>query len=66
VKVTVAVVAIILLAVASLLGVTYLMYRDAPRTATPGKIDNAAGVTPQYPPVAPAEDGTRSPEATER
>jgi hypothetical protein len=49
------VVVAIALALAALLGVTYLMYRDAPRTDTPGKIDNAAGIAPQYPPAAPAD-----------
>jgi hypothetical protein len=47
--------AAILLAVAALLFVTYLMYRDAPRTGTPNEIDQAEGVTPQNPPAAPAD-----------
>lgn len=54
-KTTFGVVATILLVAAVLLAVVYLMYRDAPRTGTPGKIDNAQGVTPQQPPVTPAE-----------
>ena len=61
VKVIGAVLAAIVLALAALLGITYLMYRDAPRTDTPGKIDNAAGITPQYPPAAPADPHTNPP-----
>jgi hypothetical protein len=54
-KLTTAVIAAILLAVVVLLGITYLMYRGTPTQDTPGEIDNARGVTPQYPPATPAE-----------
>lgn len=53
-KVTLGVVAAILLIATVLLGVVFLMYRDAPRTGAPGEIDNAQGVTPQQPPATPA------------
>lgn len=44
----------IVLTLAALLVVTYLMYSGIPTgNDTPGKIDNAAGVQPQYPPALP-------------
>jgi len=49
----------ILAALAVLLGITLLVYRDAPRIGVPGQIDQAEGVAPQYPPAAPAYPPSR-------
>jgi hypothetical protein len=54
-KVTATVIVAIVAALAVLLGITYLMYRGTPTGDTPGEIDNARGVTPQYPPATPLE-----------
>jgi hypothetical protein len=50
----IAVLTAIVAALTVLLGVTYLMYRNSPETGT-DQIDQARGVTPQYPPATPAE-----------
>jgi hypothetical protein len=50
----IAVLVAIVAAVLMLVGVSYLMYRNAPETGTPDKIDQAEGVTPLELPVTPA------------
>lgn len=63
-KVTAGVAVAILLALAALLGITILMYRDSPTTGdTPGTIDNAQGVAPKYPPATPVEPAPAKPDA---
>lgn len=53
--VTMGVILIIGAVLFAMLAALYMSYRGVPETGTPGRIDNATGVQPQYPPATPAE-----------
>jgi hypothetical protein len=51
----------IVMLLAAILGIFYMMYRDAPMTGAPAQLDQAEGVNARQAPVTPADAPSRAP-----